>query len=145
MSLGHQVRRQRRCAGSVIDIFDVTADELIECKLRVTSATLGEAAGQLAGLVFTSVGLSEPTRCPPLRSARGAGGPMVLPRQGWGNLKDPGSAKPRPFSASRLARLSIRRNDSLGKPQAWADDVLRGVAKHRQLAPAGSSIGSKNR
>jgi hypothetical protein len=31
------------------------------------------------------------------------------------------------------------------KPQAWADDVLRGVAKHRQLAPAGSSTGSKNR
>jgi hypothetical protein len=47
MSLGHQVRRQRRCAGGVIDIFDVTADELIECKLRGTSAALGEAAGQL--------------------------------------------------------------------------------------------------
>jgi hypothetical protein len=47
MSLCHQVRRQRRCAGGVIDIFDVTADELIECKLRGTSAPLGEAAGQL--------------------------------------------------------------------------------------------------
>jgi len=47
MSLGHQVRRQRRCAGGVIDIFDVTADELIECKLCGTSAALGEAAGQL--------------------------------------------------------------------------------------------------
>jgi hypothetical protein len=47
MSLGHQVRRQRRCAGGVIDIFDVTADELIECKLRGTSAARGEAAGQL--------------------------------------------------------------------------------------------------
>ncbi|WP_338832197.1 hypothetical protein [Bradyrhizobium sp. 27S5] len=47
ISLGHQVRRQRRCAGGVIDILDVTADELIECKLRGTSAALGEAAGQL--------------------------------------------------------------------------------------------------
>ena len=47
MSLGHQVRRQRRCAGGIIDIFDITADELIECKLRGTSAALGEAAGQL--------------------------------------------------------------------------------------------------
>ena len=47
MSLGHQVRRQHRCAGGVIDILDVTADELIECKLRGTSANLGEAAGQL--------------------------------------------------------------------------------------------------
>jgi hypothetical protein len=47
MSLGHQVRRQRRCAGGIIDIFDITADELIECKLRGTSASLGEAAGQL--------------------------------------------------------------------------------------------------
>lgn len=47
MSVGHQVRRQRRCAGGIVDIFDVTADELIECKLRGTSATLGEAAGQL--------------------------------------------------------------------------------------------------
>ncbi|WP_426413459.1 hypothetical protein [Bradyrhizobium ganzhouense] len=46
-SLGHQIRRQRRCAGGVIDIFDVTADELIECKLHGTSAALGEAAGQL--------------------------------------------------------------------------------------------------
>ena len=47
MSLGHQVRRQHRCSGGVIDILDVTADELIECKLRGTSAALGEAAGQL--------------------------------------------------------------------------------------------------
>lgn len=47
MSLGHQVRRQRRCAEGIIDIFDITADELIECKLRGTSAALGEAAGQL--------------------------------------------------------------------------------------------------
>jgi hypothetical protein len=47
MSLGHQVRRQRRCPGGIIDIFDITADELIECKLRGTSAALGEAAGQL--------------------------------------------------------------------------------------------------
>jgi hypothetical protein len=47
MSLGHQVKRQHRCAGGVIDIIDVTADELIECKLRGSSATLGEAAGQL--------------------------------------------------------------------------------------------------
>ncbi len=47
ISMGHQVRRQRRCAGGIIDIFDITADELIECKLRGTSAALGEAAGQL--------------------------------------------------------------------------------------------------
>ncbi|HXL13094.1 MAG TPA: hypothetical protein VN941_03935 [Bradyrhizobium sp.] len=47
LTLGHQVKRQRRCAGGVIDIFDITADELIECKLRGTSAALGEAAGQL--------------------------------------------------------------------------------------------------
>ena len=47
ISMGHQVRRQRRCAGGIIDIFDITADEIIECKLRGTSAALGEAAGQL--------------------------------------------------------------------------------------------------
>jgi hypothetical protein len=47
MALGHQVRRQRRCAGGIVDIFDITADELIECKLHGTSAALGEAAGQL--------------------------------------------------------------------------------------------------
>jgi hypothetical protein len=47
IALGHQVRRQHRCTGGIIDIFDITADELIECKLRGTSATLGEAAGQL--------------------------------------------------------------------------------------------------
>jgi hypothetical protein len=47
IALGHQVRRQHRCAGGIIDIFDITADELIECKLRGTSAALGEAAGQL--------------------------------------------------------------------------------------------------
>jgi hypothetical protein len=47
MALGHKVKRQHRCAGGIIDIFDVTADELIECKLRGTSAALGEAAGQL--------------------------------------------------------------------------------------------------
>jgi hypothetical protein len=47
IALGHQVRRQHRCAGGIIDIFDITADELIECKLHGTSATLGEAAGQL--------------------------------------------------------------------------------------------------
>lgn len=47
ISMGHQVRRQRRCAGGIIDIFDITADELIECKLCGTSAALGEAAGQL--------------------------------------------------------------------------------------------------
>jgi hypothetical protein len=45
MALGHKVKRQHRCAGGIIDIFDVTADELIECKLRGTSAALGEAAG----------------------------------------------------------------------------------------------------
>jgi hypothetical protein len=47
MSLGHQVKRQHRCAGGIIDIIDITADELIECKVRGTSASLGEAAGQL--------------------------------------------------------------------------------------------------
>jgi hypothetical protein len=47
MLLGHQVRRQHRCAGGIVDILDITGDELIECKLRGTSAVLGEAAGQL--------------------------------------------------------------------------------------------------
>lgn len=47
LAAGHQVRRQHRCAGGVVDIVDLTADELIECKVRGTSAALGEAAGQL--------------------------------------------------------------------------------------------------
>lgn len=47
MALGHQVKRQHRCARGIIDLLDITADELIECKLHGTSAALGEAAGQL--------------------------------------------------------------------------------------------------
>lgn len=46
-AMGHQVRRQKHCSGGRIDIFDLTADEIIECKLIGTSASLGEAAGQL--------------------------------------------------------------------------------------------------
>lgn len=45
--LGHQVRRQHKCAGGIIDIYDLTTDELIECKVTGDSASLGEAAGQL--------------------------------------------------------------------------------------------------
>ena len=47
LALGHQIRRQYRCSGGVVDIVDLTADELIECKIRGSSAALGEAAGQL--------------------------------------------------------------------------------------------------
>lgn len=47
LEAGHQIRRQHRCFGGVVDLFDITADELIECKARGTSAALGEAAGQL--------------------------------------------------------------------------------------------------
>jgi hypothetical protein len=47
LSLGHNIRRQHRCSGGIVDIFDLTADELIECKVRGSSAALGEAAGQL--------------------------------------------------------------------------------------------------
>jgi hypothetical protein len=46
-ALGHEIRRQHRCAGGIIDIFDLTADELIECKFQGSSTALGEAAGQL--------------------------------------------------------------------------------------------------
>jgi hypothetical protein len=46
-ALGHDVRRQHHCAGGIVDILDVTADELIECKIRGSNAALGEAAGQL--------------------------------------------------------------------------------------------------
>lgn len=44
---GHKIRRQHRCSGGQIDIYDLTADRIIECKARGTSAALGEAAGQL--------------------------------------------------------------------------------------------------
>lgn len=45
---GHRVSQQVRCDGGVVDIYDYTADELIECKFGGTSGSLGEAAGQLA-------------------------------------------------------------------------------------------------
>lgn len=44
---GHQVRRQHRCSGGIIDIYDLTTDEIIECKVSGGSKALGEAAGQL--------------------------------------------------------------------------------------------------
>lgn len=44
---GHTIRRQRRCANGVIDIYDVTADELIECKATGTAGALAEAGSQL--------------------------------------------------------------------------------------------------
>ncbi len=47
VAAGHQIRRQHRCAGGIIDIYDLTADELIECKVSGGSKALGEAAGQL--------------------------------------------------------------------------------------------------
>jgi hypothetical protein len=47
VALGHEIRRQHRCSGGIVDIFDLTAGELIECKARGSSAALGEAAGQL--------------------------------------------------------------------------------------------------
>lgn len=46
-ALGHRVRRQMRCRHGIIDIFDLTADQIIECKVVGTSTALGEAAGQL--------------------------------------------------------------------------------------------------
>lgn len=45
---GHTVRQQVRCDGGIADIYDVSTDELIECKFVGTSGSLGEAAGQLA-------------------------------------------------------------------------------------------------
>jgi len=33
--MGHWVQRQKRCAGGVIDIFDLTSEEIIECKLHL--------------------------------------------------------------------------------------------------------------
>lgn len=47
LAAGHKIRRQHRCATGIVDIYDLTTDELIECKLRGTNAALGEAAGQL--------------------------------------------------------------------------------------------------
>jgi len=47
LALGHSIRRQHRCSSGIVDIFDLTTDELIECKTRGSSAALGEAAGQL--------------------------------------------------------------------------------------------------
>ena len=34
-AMGHRVQRQKRCAGGVIDIFDLTSEEIIECKLHL--------------------------------------------------------------------------------------------------------------
>ena len=45
---GHSVKRQLRCSNGIIDIFDLTTDEIIECKHIGTGASLGEAASQLA-------------------------------------------------------------------------------------------------
>lgn len=47
IAAGHDIRRQHKCGGGIVDIYDLTADELIECKHQGTSAALGEAAGQL--------------------------------------------------------------------------------------------------
>lgn len=44
---GHVIRRQFSIKGGRIDIYDVTRDEIIECKVRGTGAALGEAASQL--------------------------------------------------------------------------------------------------
>lgn len=47
IEMGHRIRRQMRCPAGIIDIYDLTANEIIECKVRGTNAALGEAAGQL--------------------------------------------------------------------------------------------------
>lgn len=44
---GHEVRQQKRCPAGQPDIFDVTSNHLIECKLRGDGASLGEAFCQL--------------------------------------------------------------------------------------------------
>lgn len=44
---GHRIKRQMRCSGGIIDIYDLTTDEIIECKIDGTSEALGAAAGQL--------------------------------------------------------------------------------------------------
>jgi hypothetical protein len=44
---GHEVRRQVQCKAGRADIFDVTAHELIECKMRGSVKLIAEAAGQL--------------------------------------------------------------------------------------------------
>lgn len=60
LALGHEIRRQHRCSGGIVDIFDLTADELIECKVLGSSAALGEAVGQLKRYAksFPGAGLS---------------------------------------------------------------------------------------
>lgn len=57
---GHNIRRQHRCSTGIIDIYDLTADEIIECKHRGTNAALGEAGGQLRryGRVFPGARLT---------------------------------------------------------------------------------------
>lgn len=44
---GHDIRRQHRCSVGIVDIYDLTADEIIECKHIGSGSALGEAAGQL--------------------------------------------------------------------------------------------------
>lgn len=44
---GHKIKRQHRCATGIIDIYDLTADEIIECKHRGSASAIGQAAAQL--------------------------------------------------------------------------------------------------
>jgi hypothetical protein len=46
-SLGHDVRRQVRCAGGRIDIVDITASDIIECKADGDLQSIVDAAKQL--------------------------------------------------------------------------------------------------
>lgn len=46
-SAHHKIRRQFRCLGGIVDVYDLTADEIIECKLRGNNSGLADAAAQL--------------------------------------------------------------------------------------------------
>lgn len=78
---GHVIRRQHRCSNGIVDIFDITADELIECKARGSSAALGEAAGQLKRYARSFPGSSLSIAIPQL-DAEAAWLATVLRREG---------------------------------------------------------------
>lgn len=47
--LGHVIKRQVKCSGGRIDILDVTANEIIECKLSGSASSLTAAVLQVRG------------------------------------------------------------------------------------------------
>jgi hypothetical protein len=47
IQVGHQIQRQVRCVGGIIDLVDMTAGELIECKAAGDASSIAAAGSQL--------------------------------------------------------------------------------------------------